>query len=120
VTLPTTLRVGLADKTGKILKLSGNLNALANLPAGACPLPFTGPYDILADDGYFLCIVINGTYGTTVPTPMRAGALNLALAAFGSSAPPAFTWTGQTDLPALGASLTLSAQPGLAYYMAAY
>src|SRR3990167_8391695 len=100
-TAPTTARAGLADSTGKILILSGNVGAAASWPVGAMPLAFTAPYTVLADGGYFACFVVNGTWGTTQPTPQRIGASAAANIAFGSNAIPAFAWTGQTDLPAV-------------------
>lgn len=117
-TLPTTARFGIADATGKILALSGNVTALASWPVGACPFALTAPYTVLADAGYYACFVVNGTWGTTQPAPIRSSQVN-AFQAFGSAAPPALTWASQTDLPAVNSSLTLTGATQ-AYYMAFY
>jgi hypothetical protein len=120
-TLPTTARFGLADSTGRILVLSGNLNTLANWTVGPMLFPFTAPYTVLADGGYFGCFVVSGTWGTTQPTVARFGSPAAALSsAIGGSAPVAFQWTGQTDLPAIAASLTLTTGIGIGFYMALY
>lgn len=120
-TLPTTARVGIADSTGKILAISGNVNALANWAVGPNKIPFAAPYTILADGTYYLCFVVNGTWGTTQPTPLRVtGGLGAALVAISGKAIPAFQWSGQTDLPAVGSSLTMTTGSAVPYYMAAY
>ncbi|MDE2472868.1 MAG: hypothetical protein KGL35_30155, partial [Bradyrhizobium sp.] len=66
-TLPTTVRAGIADSTGKILALSGNLNATVTFPLGACPLAFSATYQVINDGGYYACVVKNGVYGTNEP-----------------------------------------------------
>jgi hypothetical protein len=118
-TSPTTARFGLADSTGKILVLSGNVNTAAEWPLAAVKFAFTAPYTVLADGGYFLCFVVNGTWGTTQPSPLRASSA-AAVAGISGAVIPEFVWTGQTDLPAVGASLTITGVSGTSYYMAAY
>lgn len=120
--LPTTARFGIADSTGKILAISGNLNALANWAAGAMPYPFAAPYTVLASGGFFACFVVNGVWGTTQPLPMaQSGATpQAALTALGANAPPSFSWAAQTDLPAVGSSLTLTSGTNHGYYLAFY
>lgn len=121
-TLPTTVRFGIADATGKMLALSGNLNAIANWGTGVCPMPFTSVYTLPVSALYFPCFVVNGTWGTTQPTPLFAntGTQNAVIAADGSNPPPQFTWGGQTDLPAVGSSLTLTGANRVAYWLALY
>lgn len=120
-TLPTTARAGLADGTGKILALTGNVNALASWPAGAMPLPFAAPYTVLADGGYLACFVVNGVWGSTQPTPILVtNTAAAALTAYGTNPPPTFLWAGQTDLPAVGASMTITTGSVRGYYIAAY
>lgn len=118
--VPTTARFGLADATGKILILSGNLNAVANWIVGPCPMPFTGPYTIPTDGGYIPCLVVNGTWGSTQPTLIEGTPPSGSGAAFGANAPEQFQWAGQTDLPTVGNSLTLTGATARAYYMAVY
>ena len=118
---PTTVRVGIADSTGKILALSNNLNAAANFPAGTFGLALTTPYTVLADGGYYACLVINGTWSSTQPTIARSGATGTPnVTAFNSGAIPAFTWVTQSDLPAIGSSLTLTTGPNNQPYMGFY
>ena len=118
-TSPTTARAGIADSTGTILALSANVNAAANWPVGAVPLALTAAYTILADGAYYLCWVVNGAWGTTQPTPMLLSSLGASTTAYSTFVAPAFNWTGQTDLPAVGSSLTLTSS-GRVYYVAAY
>lgn len=107
-TLPTTARFGLADNAGKILVLSGNVNALASWPVGVCPFAFTATFTTTYSGIYFPCFTVNGTWGSTQPTPLNAlGGVPSAYAADGANPIPTFTWTGQTDLPAVGASLSM-------------
>lgn len=118
--LPTTARFGIADSTGKILALSGNDTALALWPTGANPHALAAPYTVLADGGYFACFVVNGVWGTTPPTPIRQTGSGLIAGALGSAAPEAFVWTGQTDLPIVGNSMTITTAATLGYYIAFY
>lgn len=118
-TLPTTVRSGIANAAGTMLAISGNLNAVANWPQGAVALPLAAPYAVPVTGGYYACFVVNGIWGTTQPTPVRGNSTNNVSGAFGSNAPPFFGWSGQTDLPAVGSPLTLTAA-GIAYYMAFY
>lgn len=119
-TAPTLARFGLADSTGKILILSGDVGAAANWPIGMCLFPFTATYVVPATAGYYVCWVINGTWSVTQPSALRqtaSAAINNALTGY----PPAsFTWATQTDLPAIGSSVTLTTQPASGTYAAAY
>jgi hypothetical protein len=115
---PTTVRAGIADSSRVILALSGNVNAAATWPVGVVSLPLTAPYTILADGGYFACVVVNGTWSVTQPTPYRA--VNIAGGVADGAFPAiSFNWTGQTDLPAIGNPLT-NAGTGSNYYMGFY
>jgi hypothetical protein len=119
-TAPTTARAGIADSTGKILALSGNVNAAANWVAGASTFPFASPYTILADGGYYACMLVNGSWGTTQPTALRGAGASGTFGALGSAMLVYGIQTGQTDLPSVGSSMTLSAGGNTAYYMAFY
>jgi hypothetical protein len=120
-TNPTTARFGIADNTGKVLAIGGNANAAAGWAAGALQFAFTAPYTTLADGGYFACFVVNGTWGSTQPALIRAQN-NVAgpLAAIGSNTIPGFSWTGQTDLPAVSSSLTITTPLVQGFYMGFY
>lgn len=119
-TSPTTARFGLADSTGKILVLSGDLKTAAEWPQGAVKFAFTAPYTVLADGGYFPCFVVNGTWGTTQPTLTRGTSYTAATPAVSGKAPPGFSWNTQSDLPAIGSSLTITPTSILPFYQAAY
>ena len=119
-TSPTTARFGIADSTGKILARSNNLAGAANWPANAVRFPLSAAYTVLADGGFYACFVVNGTWGTTQPTPYLGFASAANNTAVGSGAPAGFQWSGQTDLPTVGSSVTLTTGSGLPYYMAFY
>jgi hypothetical protein len=106
-TAPTTARFGIANSAGVILALSGNINAAASWPVGGVLGALTAPYTVLADGGYFACFVVNGTWGTTQPTLNRTSGL-AGSGAVGGNVTPSFSWAGQTDLPAVGNSLTMT------------
>jgi hypothetical protein len=117
-TLPATARFGIADSTGKILAISGNENALAQWAVGINKHPLAAPYTIPADGLYYLCFVVNGVWGTTQPTPLRVtGGLGAAMV---PTPQRTFQWAAQTDLPAVGSSLTLATGSAVPYYLAAY
>lgn len=120
-TLPTTARFGIADSAGKMLAISGNLNALANWVAGPLPFPFASQYTAPADGGYYACFVVNGTWSVTQPSPLRNFSGTNAMLAYSTFAPPMFNWAAQTDLPAVNSSLTMT-QGGAAigYWMGFY
>lgn len=126
-TLPTTARFGLADSTGKMLALSSNVNALANWGLGVCSFPITTDggttkYVTTYSGVYYACMVVNGVWGTTQPTPVlpSASISNLPFSADGSFPAPSFTLTGQTDLPAVGSSVAITTPAGRIYYMPLY
>lgn len=120
-TTPTTARLGLADSAGKILVVTANVNAAASWPAGVATFPFTAPYTLLASGAYFPCLCINGVWGTTQPTPLNAqGPAGTALVADGANPPVSFLMTAQADLPAVGASLVLTASSNLCYWFGLY
>jgi hypothetical protein len=126
-TNPTTVRFGLADSTGKILVLSadrgtaGSNDATTVFALGPNKIAFTAPLTIPADDLYFPVFVVNGTWGTTQPT---MGLLSVSTAAMmgaaAGSAPANFVWTGQTDLPAVNSSVTITSLGTRSYYLAPY
>lgn len=120
-TLPTTARFGLLDSTGKVLVLSGNVNATASWPTGPCRMPFTAPFTLAYTGIYFPCFVVNGVWGTTQPTPILCNsATGAAFSSDGAFPPAIFSQTGQTDLPAVGGSVTITGAGNRAYYLALY
>lgn len=109
-TAPALARFGIADSTGKILALSGDLGAATNWTLGAPQFAFAAPYVVTAQGGYYACFVVNGTWGTTqasIATATVAG--TGAVGALTGAAPAVFTWDAQTDLPAVNSSLTMTA-----------
>lgn len=121
-TAPTTARFGIADSTGKILAISSNLNSGTGWSAtGAAAFPLAAPFSITADGGYYACFCVNGTWGTTQPTILRGANQAAAMTpAFAGGVVPNFKWAGQTDLPAVGSSLTLTAALDIGWWMALY
>lgn len=120
-TLPTLSRFGLADSTGKILALSNDLSAVINWSVGPATFPFTAPYTVLTDGGYFACFLVNGTWGTTQPLLGRlSGAQPNCMLARGAFAPPNFVLPTQTDLPAIGASIAIGSGANVTFYIAVY
>ena len=117
--VPTTVRAGIADSTGKILAVSGNLNAAANFPTGAVKLALASQYTVLADGAYYACVVANGVW-TTPPTLYRGTGAATGTAGISGKLPAGFQWTGQTDLPTVGNSLTTTAGMALSFYMGFY
>lgn len=119
-TAPTTARFGIANSAGTILAISGNVNAAASWPLGPCQFPLASPYTVLADGGYYACFVVNGTWGTTQPTPIRGTGSGAAGGALAGAVTPGFQWAGQTDLPAVAGALTLTAALSVGYYIGFY
>lgn len=120
-TLPTSAFFGAADFTGKMLAVSANVNATTSWATGVNPIPFTATLTLPYSGLYFPCYTVNGTWGTTQPTPITANnTVATGYGADGSNPPPAFVWAAQTSLPAVGSSLTLSTASSRAYYLALY
>lgn len=120
-TAPTTARFGLTDSTGKVLVLSANLNAAASWTTGRPLFPFTpGPFTIPADGAYYGCFVVNGTWSVTQPSIGFNNNISTYVAALAGGIVPAFGWAAQTDLPAIGASVTLTPAVTPIYYMLLY
>lgn len=119
-TAPTTARAAITDAAGKVLARSGNVNAAASWAGGVVKLPLSASYTIPADGLYYVCFVVNGTWGTTQPTPAFTTGTGAFTAKFDNDhPPPSFQWNGQADLPAVGASVSLAAV-GRNYWIAAY
>lgn len=118
-TSPTTARFGLMDNTGKVLVLSGNVNAAAQWPSIVAAFPFTAQYVTLYSGVYFAGFVVNGTWGTTQPTPAATVGTGAFQGPDGANPPVAIQWIGQTDLPAVGQSINLSGT-GRIYWVGVY
>jgi hypothetical protein len=119
-TLPTVARFGLADMTGKVLALGPNQNDLASWAAGPRAFPFTAQFTTTYSGIYFPMFINSTAFGTTVP---QAGGININAAAASAdspSVPLCFVVTGQTDLPAVGASVSLGSQPNQLRWIGVY
>jgi hypothetical protein len=122
-TAPTLARFGLADSTGQELVLSPDLGAAANWTLGAALFPFTAPYIVPASGGYFPNFIVVGTWGSTQPLLVNGtgGTPNpTAMLAQSGYAPLNFSWSGRTDLPAIGSPLTITTVDNAYFYMACY
>lgn len=125
-TNPTTVRLGIADLNGKILAVSGNYgtggtnNATTVFALGANAIPLSAPLTLTYSGIYFPCFVVNGAWGTTQPTPIFSAGTGTPFGADGVNPPVCFSWASQTDLPAVGSSLTMNGLTGRVYYLALY
>lgn len=117
-TAPTLARFGIATSGGVMLAVSADGGAAASWGLGARQFALSTPYTVTADGGYYACYVVNGTWGTTQPTPLHATS-TVGYTAMTGGAAPAFQWAGQTDLPAVSASLTLTSS-GRTYWLGVY
>jgi hypothetical protein len=105
-TNPTLVRAGLADNTGKVLVVSNDLHTTAFQATGVFPFPFTAQFTTAYFGAYLAMVIVVGTWGTTQPTISQPAGENAADAADGSFCPVVTQWAGQTDLPAVGSSIT--------------
>lgn len=112
-TSATNVRLGLATSSGTMLAVTGVVNAASSWPLGYVETPLSAPYTITADGLYYAVTVKNGTWGTTDAVLLRPVNLHASLAgAIGTKPIKYGGWTGQTDLPAVGSALTLTAISG--------
>lgn len=111
-TSATLVRFGLATSGGTMLAISGNVNAASAWPLGYVPVPLSASYTVPADGLYYAVAVKDGTWGTTDAVLTRTPTGTSPSGAIGSGAKLFFEWTGQTDLPAVGGALTMSAATG--------
>jgi hypothetical protein len=120
-TLPTTARFGLLDYAGKVLVRSASTTALASWGAGVLAFPFTAPFTLAYGGIYFPCAVVNGAFGSNNPTLLYSNSIVNSQVADGANPPSAFVQTGQTDLPAVGSSVTISGDAsGRVYWFGLY
>lgn len=108
-TTPTSIVLGLLDKTGKVLQQSANVNSstdwtTANHIATAA---LGGAYTVLASDVYYACIWVSGTWGTT-QMALLEGVANPIINAIGSGSLFSATTTN-ASFPSNGSSFSLSA-----------
>ena|SRR5215469_5075789 len=116
-TNPTTIRAGLANSTGTMVAVSGNVNTTAFQALGIASLAVS--YTVPTSGLYYGCYVVNGTWGTTQALLWRGETTGTSIiTALGSNPIPAFIWTGQTDLPTVGNPLTLTTTVNFGFYMA--
>lgn len=114
----TLARFGIANSAGVMLAVSGDQKAAAGWTQGQPGFALSAPYVVPADGGYFLCLIVVGTWGSTQATLARTQPQN-SYPKYGSNAPYQFQWAGQSDLPIVGNSLTMTTGAGTAYWMAA-
>jgi hypothetical protein len=118
-TAPTLIRQGVADSTGKMLAVTADTHASAVWTAlGLVSVALSAPLTIPGTGLYYLCFIEVGAFGTT-PMQLRAagnsGGGPGAVAGF----PRALAaQAGQTDLPAVNASLTLGGGGTIGFWQA--
>jgi hypothetical protein len=109
---PTLIKLGLLDKTGKVLQQSANEAADSKWTSlGFKAVAMAAPYAVTADDLYYAAFLINGVFGGTNIQFARTPVANTGgyFAAIGSGVAIINSQTGVTDFPATGSSQTLSA-----------
>jgi len=122
-TPPSLIKMGIFDKTSKMIAQSANLAASAIWTTAplTVTIALTSPVTIPSSDLYYVAFLINGVFGTTQLQLGRVGALNAALwNAIGSGISPALGSNGQTDFPANGNNVPgLGIAPALGFWFAA-
>ncbi len=119
-TAPTHMRMGIADSTGKILGVTADTTAAASWTIGVVSLALSASLTIPTSGLYIVCLVQNGAFSVTQPSFARVVAVDASQnAAIGSNPPRAFQWAGQTDLPAVNSSVTLTAASTFTFWAAA-
>lgn len=105
-TAPTLVRLGLLDKTGKVLATTADVHATA-ITVGFQAFALTAAYTAPTTDAYYAAMVINGVWGTTQPQFIIGNSgVTAPGKALGSNPRRAFDQTSQTDLPAVNSSVT--------------
>lgn len=105
-TAPALIRLALLDKTLKVLAVTADVHATAFTAVGYNAIPLQTPYQVLSSDGYYAAVVINGTWVTTQPQFLIGNTPGNNVTPFGTRPRRAFKQAGQTDFPAVGASVT--------------
>lgn len=100
-TVPTDVFFGLYSTAGTRLALTADVSADAGLTAtGYQDFALTAPYQVTADDGYYVVALQNGSWGTTAVQLTRGPNNAPVVGALGASAAVAVQQTGQASLPA--------------------
>jgi len=111
-TAPTNFFMGLCDSTGKMLAITGDVKASGSLSGtGVNSFALQAATTIASDGMYFVVALQVGSWGTTQPTFQRGAN---AFATVGAAFRFATAGAGQTVLPAVNSSLTLSASSFIA------
>lgn len=100
-TAPTSMFVGLADSTGKMVAQSNDLRASGIWTAGAgmVQAPLSGTYTVPADGMYYAVFLQVGAFSVTQPV-FEKGVNNSAAAGVGTTIFGTGATTAQTALPA--------------------
>jgi hypothetical protein len=123
-TVPTSITCGLADSTGKIVALSGELKASAIwTPAagsGLAVAPLTASYTAPADGLYYVVFLQVGAWGTTQMV-LGKGVNNVAPGGIGTTVFGTGGTTGQAALPAVASSIVggIVTTNGIDYFVGA-
>ena len=115
--VPTLIRLGLADSTGKMLAVTADVKSDAQWTAlGLGVFPLSAAYTVPADGLFYLCIIEVGAFGGT-PLQVRRQSTAGSLPALTGGKLMMAAQTGLTDLPTVGNSLTLGAPSSNAIYL---
>lgn len=113
-TVPTSLVVGLADSTGKIVAQSAEQKTNTTWTTiGLGPVPLSAAYTVPTTGNYFVVILQVGSWGTTQVSLDRG--IN-SVASFSGSFLYATGGTTQTVLPATGSSFVPSSSGVVGYF----
>lgn len=117
---PTTVRVGIADTTGKILAVSANVGGAGGVynATGPFPIALSNQYTVPTTGAYYLCKIASSTWGSGQPSFLIGNSGTLSqYNPTGAGVLRAAKQASQTDLPAVNSSMTLVA-PAQAYWFA--
>jgi len=116
---PTLIKMALCSKAGVVLQQSVNEAADAKWDSkGTKTVALASPYAVTATDGYYVCFLINGTFGSTNLQLVRSLVIDSgSMTAVGSGVVPICSQASQTDFQATSGSQTLSGATGNAVWM---
>ena len=115
--VPTLIRMGIADSTGKMLAVTADLKSDAQWTAQQeAVFPLSAQLTIPAEGLYYLCIIEVGAFGGTPLQLRRFGTAGI-ITAVGTGKLISAAQSGLTDLPAVNSSLVLVTAGYDAFYM---
>jgi hypothetical protein len=101
-TNPTGVYSAICSNTTTRVAVSNNLNTTAFKTVSVYgALPLSSPYTVPTTGAYYLCVLVNGTWGTTQPTLTKSGVANTPISIAGTGGLPwVVNQTGQATISA--------------------